>query len=202
MSDAADGLPFSQPAENNSGPILGQLQRLLERAQSVVELGAGTGQHAVAFARALPHLHWQPTEHPRSMATLRPRCEAAALANLAPPVALDITERPWSGDWPDALYTANTLHIVSETVVEALFAECGLRARDASRLIVYGPFNYGGNYTSDSNAQFDDWLHARDPQSGIRDFEWVNELAEAAGYSLLEDIAMPANNRLLCWEQR
>ena len=202
MSDAADGLPFSQPAENNSGPILGQLQRLLERAQSVVELGAGTGQHAVAFARALPHLHWQPTEHPRSMATLRPRCEAAALANLAPPVALDITERPWSGDWPDALYTANTLHIVSETVVEALFAECGLRARDASRLIVYGPFNYGGNYTSDSNAQFDDWLHERDPQSGIRDFEWVNELAEAAGYSLLEDIAMPANNRLLCWEQR
>lgn len=202
MSDAADGLPFSQPAENNSGPILGQLQRLLEQARSVVELGAGTGQHAVAFARALPHLHWQPTEHPRSMATLLPRCEAAALANLAPPVALDITARPWSCEWPDALYTANTLHIVAEGVVEALFAECAVAAIGASRLIVYGPFNYGGNYTSESNAQFDDWLHARDPQSGIRDFEWVNELAEAAGYSLLEDIAMPANNRLLCWEQR
>ena len=136
------------------------------------------------------------------MATLRPRCEAAALANLAQPVALDITARPWSCDWPDALYTANTLHIVATAVVEALFAECGLRARDASRLIVYGPFNYGGDYTSDSNAQFDDWLHERDPQSGIRDFEWVNELAGAAGYGLLEDIAMPANNRLLCWEQR
>jgi len=202
VNNAADGLPFSQPAENNSGPILGHLQRLLEQAKTVVELGAGTGQHAVAFARALPHIHWQPTEHPPSMATLRPRCEAAALANLAPPAALDITARPWSCAWPDALYTANTLHIVAEGVVEALFAECGVRARRASRLIVYGPFNYGGRYTCESNAQFDDWLHARDPQSGIRDFEWVDELAGAAGYRLLEDTAMPANNRLLCWELR
>jgi precorrin-6B methylase 2 len=195
-----DGLPFSQAADNNRAPILAELRSLLAGARSVVEIGAGTGQHAVAFAQALPQLSWQPTEHPDALPTLAPRCAAAALPNLAPQQALDITDRPWPIDWTDAVYSANTLHIVGTDVIETLFAECAARAAAGSRLIVYGPFNYGGAYTSESNARFDQWLRERDSASGIRDFEWINGLADAAGYALHSDTAMPANNRLLCWE--
>jgi cyclopropane fatty-acyl-phospholipid synthase-like methyltransferase len=196
-----DGLPFSQAAENNREAILEQLRGLLEDSRSVLEVGAGTGQHAVHFAAALPQLRWQPSEQPSALATLRLRCEAAAIDNLEQPVALDICEGPWPRPWPDALYTANTLHIVARDQVKALFAACADRAMSGSRLIVYGPFNYAGRYTSESNANFDQWLKDRDPQSAIRDFEWVDELAQAAGYTLYDDIAMPANNRLLCWQR-
>ena len=194
-------LPYSQAAENNREPILGELRRLLAGARSVLEIGAGTGQHAVAFSTALPWLQWQPSEHPSALAVLRPRCDAAAQDNLAAPLALDIRRWPQDLPWPDALYTANTLHIVDEATVAALFAACARHGRAASRLLVYGPFNYGGDYTSPSNAAFDAWLKSRDPGSGIRDFEWVDGLARSAGYHLLEDIAMPANNRLLCWKK-
>lgn len=194
-------LPYSQAAENNRAPILAQLQRRLADARSVLEIGAGTGQHAVAFAGALPALCWQPTEHPAALATLAPRCAAAGLANLAEPRGLDMRRGPWPAPWPDAIYTANTLHIVAKELVEALFAGCGKHARVGSQLLVYGPFNYGGKFTSPSNAQFEEWLQARDPASGIRDQEWVTSLAVAAGYALEEDLAMPANNRLLCWRK-
>jgi hypothetical protein len=126
--------------------------------------------------------------------------QAAKLANLAEPLVLDIEEQPWSVPAPGAIYTANTLHIVSETLVEAFFRGCGDLARLGTQLVVYGPFNYAGRFTTESNARFDEWLKQRDPQSGIRDFEWVNELAANAGYRLSADHAMPANNRLLHWE--
>jgi len=196
-----DSLPFSQAAENNRGPILAELRRLLADARSVLEIGAGTGQHAVAFSAALPWLHWQPSEHPAALHMLRPRCEAARQDNLGAPVTLDLLAWPVDQPWPDALYTANTLHIVAASTVETLLRTCGERGHLGSRLIVYGPFNYDGDYTSDSNAEFDAFLRRRDPASGIRDFEWVDGLADAAGYALVEDIAMPANNRLLCWEK-
>ncbi|MFK8042660.1 DUF938 domain-containing protein [Congregibacter sp.] len=196
MSD----LPFSQAAENNREPILHELQRLLGDAQSVLEIGSGTGQHASAFAAAMPHLRWQPSEHPQSLATLRPRCERVSLDNLLPPVTVDICETPWPEPWPDAIYTANTLHIVSEPLVEAFFVACNAQGTAGSLLLVYGPFNYGGEFTSESNASFDLWLKDRDPNSGIRDFEWVDSLASTAGYRLLEDVSMPANNRLVVWK--
>jgi cyclopropane fatty-acyl-phospholipid synthase-like methyltransferase len=196
-----DGLPFSQAAENNAAPIGAQLERLLAGATQVLELGAGTGQHAVAFAARFPHLLWQPTEHPDALPMLQPRCAAAGLRNLLPPVALDICDLPWSVPAADALYTANTLHIVSPAAVEALFRACEQWAAPGSLLLVYGPFNYRGAYTAHSNARFDAWLRERDPRSGIRDVEWVEGLARAAGYAQLEDIAMPANNRLLCWQR-
>ncbi|WOJ92421.1 DUF938 domain-containing protein [Congregibacter variabilis] len=195
-------LPFSQAAENNREPILDQLQRLLVDAGSVLEIGAGTGQHACAFAAAMPHLQWQPSEHPMSLDTLRPRCELAGLDNLLSPITLDICQTTWPSPWPDAVYTANTLHIVSKELVQALFNVCAAQATSNSQLIVYGPFNYGGQYTSESNANFDIWLKDRDTDSGIRDFEWVDSLAANAGYALQEDIAMPANNRLVLWQKR
>ncbi|EAQ97637.1 DUF938 domain-containing protein [Congregibacter litoralis] len=193
-------LPFSQAAENNCAPILRELQSLLAGSRSVLEVGAGTGQHATAFAAAMPQLRWQATEHPRSMAMLRPRCELAKLDNLLPPIALDVSETPWPEPWPDAVYTANTLHIVSKALVERFFGACAAQGSEGSLLIVYGPFNYEGKFTSESNADFDRWLKDRDPESGIRDFEWVDSLARRAGYRLQEDIAMPANNRLVVWK--
>ena len=196
------GLPFAQSAENNREAILAQLPRLLGERRSVLEIGAGTGQHAVAFASALDQVHWQPTEHPDTLATLRPRCEAAALANLAAPVALDIAAGPWPSVWPDAVYTANTLHIVSRELVKQLFRSLGEHATPGTRLLVYGPFNYGGAFTTPSNERFDAWLRERNPVSGLRDFEWVDGLAQAAGYELVDDVTMPANNRFLCWEQQ
>jgi hypothetical protein len=195
-----DGLPFSQAAANNRGPILEQLRRLLAEQRQVVEVGAGTGQHALFFAAGLPAVHWQATEHPAALATLRLRCRAGLLANLAEPVALDIDGDAWPVPEDAAVYTANTLHIVSEDSVRAFFRGCA--ASPARQLIVYGPFNYGGSFTSESNARFDAWLRERDRASGLRDFEGVDDLARAGGFTLREDVAMPANNRLLCWERR
>lgn len=194
-------LPFSQAAENNREPILAVLRTILTDARSVLEVGAGTGQHAVFFAEALPAVRWQATERADAMSMLQPRLGATSLDNLPDPQILDIATRPWSVDSADAIYTANTLHIVSEELVEAFFRGCEEVGRSSTQLIVYGPFNYGGEFTTESNARFDDWLKDRDPRSGVRDFEWVNTLAEQAGYALRDDYEMPANNRLLHWEK-
>lgn len=192
-------LPFSQAAENNAEFILAELASLLHDHQSVLEIGSGTGQHAVAFAEALPSIQWQPTEHPAALATLLPRCELAELPNLLPPRELDIGNQPWTVSACDAVFTANTLHIVSVELVESFFDGLSQLQQPGSLLVVYGPFNYGGQFTTPSNENFDAWLKDRDPKSGIRDFEWVDELAGTAGYVLEEDIEMPANNRLLVW---
>jgi hypothetical protein len=197
-----DGLPFSQACENNRPFILAVLRRVFSACDGVLEIGAGTGQHAVAFSAAMPWLRWLPSELSPHLSVLRPRCEAASHANLLDPVPLDVTERPWALDpLPQGLFSANTLHIMPWEHVEALFMELGDRAAVGSVLAVYGPFNYGGRYTSDSNARFDEWLAARDPRSAIRDFEAVDALAASAGFSLREDNALPANNRLLVWSR-
>jgi len=194
-----NGLPFSQACENNKAPILERLQVALRDAKRVLEIGSGTAQHATWFAAALAHLVWQPTELPQHLAVTIPRCRAYAGANLLAPVALDVTQRPWSVAVPDAVYTANTLHIMGWPAVQSLFAELGEQRQPGQRLVVYGPFNYGGEFTSESNARFDALLRARDPASGIRDFEAVDAMARSAGLALWEDWAMPANNRLLVW---
>lgn len=196
-----DGLPYSQAAANNRDPILAQLRRLLAQSDSVVEIGAGTGQHALHFARALPDIRWQPTEHPDALETLGRRCVGTGLPNLAKPLALDIRATPWPVRAPGAFFTANTLHIVAWETAEVFFAACGEHAGPNTLLIAYGPFNYGGRFTSESNERFDGWLRERDGASGIRDFERVDACARGAGFALCDDIAMPANNRLLCWGQ-
>ena len=195
-------LPFSPSCENNKGPILEVLSRVFAGRREVLEIGSGTGQHAVHFAGAMPWLCWRPSELAANLPLVRPRCDVYPGANLSPPVGLDVGARPWQlAQIPQALFTANTLHIMSWESVVALFAELGDRAPADTLLAVYGPFNYQGRYTSDSNARFDQWLAARDPESAIRDFERVDALAAAAGFSLREDNAMPANNRLLVWQR-
>jgi len=191
-------LPYSPACENNKAPILEILAPALAGCNRVLEIGAGTGQHATWFAAHLPALHWLPTEHPSALPQLLPRCSRYEGSNLAAPVALDVETDPWPIAVPDAVFTANTLHIMPAPVVGALFAGLG-RATGSCRLAIYGPFNYGGRYSAESNARFDSFLRARSSGSAIRDFEWVDGLARAAGFELEADHPMPANNQLLLW---
>lgn len=191
-------MPFSQACENNKLPILEVLKRHLTSPQSVLEIAGGTGQHAAYFAAALPFLTWQSTDIPDNLPVLTPRINSAGLSNLPPPQALDV-----NGDWPaqryDAVFTANSLHIISTESVENFFTGVGSHLKAPGLLLVYGPFKYRGAFTTESNQRFDSWLKDRDPVSGVRDFEWVNSLAEQVGLSLIEDNPMPANNQLLVW---
>ncbi len=193
--------PFSQACENNKEPILGVLRNTFANASRVVEIGSGTGQHAVFFARHMPWLVWQTTDLPQHHAGIRCWLEQGP-DNALPPLALDVM----SDDWPvasmEALFTANTLHIMSWEAVKGFFRGAGERMLAGGMMCVYGPFNYAGAFTSDSNASFDAWLRQRDPLGGIRDFEAVDLLASRAGFRLFADSAMPANNRLLCWQRR
>ena len=195
-------LPFSQACENNREPILEELKPRLRDQHHVLEVGSGTGQHACFFAEQMHWLQWQPTELAENLPLLQPRCDASAAANLAEPKALDVTARPWPLPLDGSVFTANTLHIMPWAAVEALFMHLGDALSPGAVCIVYGPFNYGGAHTSESNARFDQWLADRGEHSAIRDFESVDALATAANLQLVSDTAMPANNRLLCWAQQ
>jgi hypothetical protein len=194
-------LPFSQACENNQDVILDILARIFRDSDRVLEVGSCTAQHATHFAQHLSHLQWQSSDTAINLPLMMPRCAAYMGGNLAPPVVLDVRERPWAVSLPLAVFTANSLHIMPFSAVEELFGELGERCGEGTLLAVYGPFNYDGSYTSDSNARFDQWLAQQHPESAIRDFEAVNQLAELAGFALLEDNSMPANNRLLVWRK-
>lgn len=195
---APSAKPYAPACERNREPILAVLRDHFGAARSVLEVGSGTGQHAVHFAAALPHLTWQCSERAEHLAGIRLWLDDAALGNTPPPLVLDV-----NGVWPaarfDAVFTANTLHIMAWQEVEAFFSALPAILTDRALLVVYGPFNYGGRFTSDSNAQFDLWLKARGAHQGIRDFEAVDALARGCGLQLVEDRAMPSNNRALVW---
>lgn len=192
---------ISEASERNKDPILRILSKAFARCRSVLEIGSGTGQHAVHFAAHLPHLTWQPTDRPEYLPGLRERIALEGPPNLRPAIELDVHDLPWPVAPVDAVFTANTLHIMEWTAVEDLFRGLGAVLTAPGVFCVYGPFRYGGRYTSASNAQFDGYLRARDPLSGIRDFESVNTLSGERGMHLLDDHAMPANNNLLVWHK-
>lgn len=192
-------LPFSEACERNKDPILGVLRECLADRTRVVEIGAGTGQHAVHFARHLPHLQWQPTDRIEYLPGLAARIAEDGSANLAAPVELDVLQSRWPAARADAVFSANTLHIMSWPAVEALFAGLPQVLEPHGVLAIYGPFKYAGRFTTPSNAEFDAMLRARDPGSGVRDFEAVDALAASLGLALRADHAMPANNQLLVW---
>lgn len=194
-------LPFSQACENNKAAILQVLRQVFADRRQVLEIASGTGQHACHFAANMPWLQWQPTELPQGLELLLPRCRLYDGGNLLPPAALDVRANPWPLTVPDALFTANSLHIMAYGAVEQFFAGLGRHAGSDVVLAVYGPFNYRGKYTSESNARFDQWLAQQHPDSAIRDFEAVDALATGAGFSLQADNEMPANNRLLVWHR-
>jgi cyclopropane fatty-acyl-phospholipid synthase-like methyltransferase len=191
--------PFAPACERNREPILAVLRRHFAERRRVLEIGSGTGQHAVHFAAALPRLVWQCSDRAENLPGIRLWLDEAGLPNTPAPLELDVMQPRWPALRFDAVYSANTLHIMSWPQVEALFARLPEVLEAEAKLAIYGPFNYGGRYTSDSNAAFDASLKAAAPHRGIRDFEAVDALARGIGFALLEDCAMPANNRCLVW---
>jgi len=196
-----DEKPYSPACERNRDPILGVLRICFADRARVLEIGSGTGQHAVYFAQKFPRLVWQSSDRADYLPGIRLWLDEAALANTPPPLLLDGARGPWPSLRYDAVYSANTLHIMSWAEVEALFTALPLITEPDAKLAIYGPFNYDG-YTSTSNAEFDRSLKARAPHQGIREFAAVNALAETAGFALIEDAAVPANNRCLVWQRR
>jgi hypothetical protein len=201
------GKPFSPSCERNRDPILEVLRVHFAGVRHVLEIGSGTGQHAVHFAAAMPWLQWQCSDRVEHLPGIRAWLDEAALPNMPVPVELDVAHGSWPPTDFDAVFTANTLHIMGWEEVEALFVGLGEKlafaaaAATSFTLAIYGPFNYGGDFTSDSNRAFDASLRARDPRMGIRDFEAVNGLARGIGLELIADIAMPANNRFPVWRR-
>ena len=193
---------YSESCDQNREPILAVIRHVFADAGQVLEIGSGTGQHAVYFARHLPHLHWQTSDLPVNHASIRAWIEEARLDNVPPPLALDVA----AGNWPEQTYSgifsANTTHIMSWPKVEHMFAGIGHALLPGGSLCLYGPFNYNHAYTSPGNASFDAWLKDRDPDSGVRNFEDLDALAAACGLELSADHEMPVNNRLLVWTRQ
>ncbi|MDY6981811.1 MAG: DUF938 domain-containing protein [Pseudomonadota bacterium] len=193
--------PFSQACENNKQVILDHIRHAFPAGSRVLEIGSGTAQHVCHFAQALPDVQWLPSDMPANLATVQAGLADNTLPNIARPIALDVAQQPWPVDTVDGLFSANTLHIMSEQHVECFFRGVAQVLKPGGRLCVYGPFKYRGEFTTPSNARFDLWLRERDPRSGVRDVERVDALARAAGLVLRADHAMPANNQLLMWER-
>jgi cyclopropane fatty-acyl-phospholipid synthase-like methyltransferase len=198
---AARDKPFSPSCERNREPILAVLREAFAARRRVLEIGSGSGQHAVHFAAAMPRLEWQCSDVAGNLAGISVWLDEAGLQNTPAPIALDVARDPWPRTCFDAAFTANSLHIMDWASVQALFAGLAGALDAEATVVAYGPFNRNGKYTSDSNREFDAWLKARDPRSGIRDAEAVDALAREAGLSLAGDIAMPANNHCLIWQR-
>jgi SAM-dependent methyltransferase len=194
---SAPVLPFSAACERNKDPILDVLRVALADRSQVLEIGSGTGQHAQYFAEHLTHLTWHPTERLAYLEDLAARVKLARTPNLRPPTLLDVCQSIWPLRAVDAIFTANTLHIMSWLEVQALYRGIGQVLIPGGVLCVYGAFRYQGRYTSDSNQEFDGALKARDPASGLRDIEAVTALAAQYGLTLRDDHDLPSFNRLL-----
>lgn len=193
-------LPYAPACDRNREPILAVLREAFAGCREVLEVGSGTGQHAVHFAAVLRHLTWQCSDRDENLPGIRAWLAQAALPNTPEPLAFDVNG-PWPTHRYDGIFSANTLHIMAWPEVERLFAGLpGLMAPDAI-VAIYGPFNIGGRYTHENNAAFDASLKARAPHQGIRALEAVDALAQHADLVLVENRAMPANNRCLVWKR-
>ncbi|MGB0133013.1 DUF938 domain-containing protein [Dokdonella sp.] len=201
MTDTT-GKPCAPSCERNREPILAVLQTVFADRRRVLEIGSGTGQHAVYFAAALPHLAWQTSERAENLQGIELWLAEAGLANTPPPIELDVGQASWPDQRFDAVFSANTLHIMAWPEVEQLFARLADVMTEDATLAVYGPFNINGDYTSDSNAAFDRWLKERGEHMGIRDLADVDALAARAGLLRVADHELPANNRCVVWQRR
>ncbi|MDE3072282.1 MAG: DUF938 domain-containing protein [Pseudomonadota bacterium] len=192
--------PHAPSCERNREPILAVLRDRFADRRRVLEIGSGTGQHAVHFAAAMPQLVWQTSDRAENLPGIRAWLDEAALPNTPAPLELDV-----AGAWPratfDAVFSANTLHIMAWPEVQQLFAGLPGVTGAGAILAVYGPFNDRGRYSSDSNAAFDRWLRERGAHMAIRDAAAVDALAERAGFALIDDLAMPADNRCRIWRR-
>ena len=202
-------IPFSEACERNKAIILETIRPVLERVDTVLEVGSGTAQHAIHFAGRIPQLCWQTSDQQSYLSGINSALDHA-FANSAKlqesivrPIELDVNQGVWFGDARkfDAVYTANTFHIMTRHDVERFFTGLEHVTHGESYLMVYGPFKYAGEFTSESNGDFDQVLRERGVGSGIRDFETIDALAKKQGFKLLKDTAMPANNQCLVWQR-
>ncbi len=193
--------PYSQSCENNKFPILQVIETIFTDNLTIWEIGSGTGQHACFFAENLPHVKWQCTDRLVNLAGIDRWLKDANLSNLLSCLELDVSQINWPCQQINGIFTANTLHIMSVKQVEDFFSGLERYLASGAQVCIYGPFNYHGQFTSESNHQFDLWLKSRDLASGIRDFEYIEKQANRIGLALQHDFEMPANNRLLYFKK-
>lgn len=193
--------PYSAACERNREPIFGVLREAFRASRDVLEIGSGTGQHAVHFAAHMPWLRWQASDRAENLPGIRAWLAEAALPNTPAPLQLDVVHDDWPAPVYDAVFSANTLHIMSWAEVERMFAGVAGCLQPGGVLAIYGPFNVDGRFTSDSNAAFDRALRAAAPHRGIRDAADVDALAHRHGLLLVADHALPANNRCRVWRR-
>ena len=192
-------MPYSEYAARNAAPILEILEREFGGASRVLEIGSGTGQHAVAFAAALDHLHWQTSDLDENHAGIRAWIDDAGIQNIAPPLTMDVRETCVRPDTYDAVFSSNTAHIMGIDAVEKMFSLVGEALRPGGVFCLYGPFRQGGEFNTQSNAEFDTNLRQRDSVMGIRDLEKLDEFALAAGLQRVRFYAVPSNNNVAVW---
>ncbi len=193
--------PFSEACEQNKKPILEVLQAEFSNCSRVLEIGSGTGQHAIHFGQHLTHVIWQTSDRVENHAGIREWLADSGTSNVLAPILLDVAQGPWPTETYNGVFSANTAHIMSWEQVRAMLHGINEVLEKDGVFCLYGPFNYGGTYTSDSNKRFDGWLKERDPSSGIRGFEALDSLAGKLGWILNQDYSMPVNNRTLVWRK-
>lgn len=194
--------PFAPAAERNARAILGVLRDELEQAASVLEIGSGTGQHAVCFATELPQLQWQPSEVAENLHGIRAWLQEAALANVAEPVVLDVLTSSGPATTYDAIFTANTAHIMSYAAVESMLDKAAAALNPGGVFILYGPLRRNGQFNTPSNAAFDASLRRRNNVMGIRDLEDLDRMAATGDMQRLRLYALPTNNHIVVWQKR
>jgi len=196
-------LPYSAACERNQQPILQVITPYLQKAETVLEVGSGTAQHAVFFAKNHPELVWQTADQEHYLAGINAQLKAANLKNILLPIELNVNSSDWNTAKQtfDVIFTANTLHIMSEQEVQAFFKGLPTVSDSQTKLIIYGPFKYKNQFTSESNQDFDQSLRSRGVGSCIKDFEEIERLANQHGFELLLDQTMPANNQCLILEK-
>lgn len=193
--------PYAESCDQNGPHILNVLKRFLPDQGELLEIGSGTGQHAVMFASEFPGLTWNTSDRAETHSGIQMWLDESDSANLRKPIALDVLNDAWPGQQFDAAYTANTAHIMSMQAVEAMFEGVSNALKSGGVFLTYGPFKYDGRQTSDSNVRFEEWLQSVDVQRGIRDVTWLKGITAPLGLVLEEDVAMPENNRILVWRK-
>lgn len=194
-------LPFSASADRNKTAIGDALTDVLNSVTTVLEIGSGTGQHAVYLAERFPNLQWQPTDRSENLTAIQQYIEASTCSNILPPIEIDVADKVSLNRQYDLAYSANTAHIMSLAEVKAMFELVSASLHTGASFALYGPFSYGGKHTSDGNRNFNEMLQQQAAHMGIRDKAELDTIALDAGLDFIDDKAMPSNNRILLWRR-
>lgn len=194
--------PYSESCDQNQDHILSIISPLFSSCENVLEIGSGTGQHAIYFAEHMPQLKWHTSDCLEYHAGINSWLSDSGLENVESPFELNVSTSKWPDLNVDAVFTANSVHIMSDDDVVNLIRGVGNLLKSKGSFAIYGPFNYKGNYTSESNERFDQWLKDRNVASGIKHYEDIVAQADSHGMSLATDYEMPANNRILHFIKR